>query len=42
MLRGQLLLTGDERADLEQQEVLRERQHTEQERQKRQQLVEKL
>jgi Uma2 family endonuclease len=46
---GQLLLTGDERADLEQQEVIRERQRTEQERQraemerqKRQQLTEKL
>lgn len=39
---GQLLPTGDERAELEQQEVMRERQRTEQERQKRQQLVEKL
>ena len=46
---GQLSLTGDERADLEQQEVMRERQRTEQERQradqerqKRQQLTEKL
>jgi Uma2 family endonuclease len=46
---GTLLLTGDERAELEQQEVMRERQRTEQERQradlerqKRQQLTEKL